>query len=107
MVPGTGSSNRFNIVKIKPIKMKKYEQLENQIKELQAEVERLKKEEEKPKLPEDFSRQNSIAFLENPNSTLLSDAFSWITTSQGLQYWAEIRNCLKTFLPIRSPKKPS
>ena len=37
----------LNIVKIKPIKMKKYEQLENQIKELQAEVERLKKEEEK------------------------------------------------------------
>jgi hypothetical protein len=32
----------LNIVKIKPINMKKYEQLENQIKELQAEVERLK-----------------------------------------------------------------
>lgn len=59
--------NSINIIKIKPIKMKKYEQLEKQIRELQAEVERLKKKEEegegeKLKLPKDFSREKLLRF---------------------------------------------
>ena len=83
--------NKFNIVKIKPIKMKKYEQLENQIKELQAEVERLKKEEEKTKLPKGFSRAEAVAFLRDFHQGNLFFAFKWQFTPQGEEYWDKIR----------------
>lgn len=81
--------NTYNITKIKPFNMKKYEQLENQIKELQAEVERLKKEEES-KLPKGFSREAAIAFLEEPSSRSLDNAFTWEDTPQGITYWYKI-----------------
>ena len=87
-------SNELNIVKIKPINMKNYEQLENQIKELQAEVERLKKEEES-KLPKGFSRKNAIAFLGDPNDASLFDAFPWDNTPQGSLYWSIICDSLE------------
>ena len=87
-------SNELNIVKIKPINMKKYEQLENQIKELQAEVERLKKEEES-KLPKGFSRKNAIAFLKEPNSFDLNEMCKWHNTHQNSAYWARICDSLE------------
>ena len=87
-------SNPLNIVKIKPINMKKYEQLENQIKELQAEVERLKKEEESTKLPRGFSRVNAIEFLKTFKRTNLSGAFTWFYTPQGEDYWKNISDSL-------------
>ena len=88
------SFNSLNIVKIKPINMKKYEQLENQIKELQAEVERLKKEEESTKLPRGFSRVNAIEFLKTFKRTNLSGAFTWFYTPQGEDYWKNISDSL-------------
>ena len=87
----------LNIVKIEPITMKKYEQLEKQIRELQAEVERLKKKEEegeKLKLPKDFSREKAIAFLEEPKEFRLCQAFDWESTAQGDDYWSKIGSSL-------------
>jgi hypothetical protein len=72
--------------------MKKYEQLENRISELQKEVERLKKEEEeeeKDKLPESFDRKPTIKVLDGDLSSLNS-AFIWSSTLQGEQYWSII-----------------
>ena len=69
---------------------KKYEKIENQIAELQKEVERLKKEEEEEKLPEQFSREYTIAAL-NGNLLYLNTAFKWDSTPQGLFYWRNIR----------------
>lgn len=86
--------NAHNIVKIEPIAMSKYEQLENQIRGLQAEVERLKKEEEKTKLPKGFSRENAIAFLEAPSPGKLDLAFPWCKTPQGTNYWGDISSSL-------------
>jgi len=100
------SSNDNNIIHIKPLTMKKYEQLENQIKELQAEVERLKKEEEaRIKLPESFSRKNAIAFLENPSANLLCGAFLWSSTSQGQVYWQDIESSLYKNLSYKVPQE--
>ena len=91
----TKTPDSRNITHIKPITMTKYEQLENQIKELQAEVERLKKEEEtSTKLPLSFSREKAIAFLKNPTAILLDEAFLWWSTPQGSSYWVDIESSL-------------
>lgn len=98
--------NVKNIIHIKPLTMKKYEQLENQIKELQAEVEHLKKEEEaRTKLPEAFSRKSAIAFLENPSANLLCGAFVWSSTSQGEVYWRNIESSLHKNLSYKVPQE--
>lgn len=48
------SHNEYNIIKIKP--MKKYQKLEQQVKDLQKEIDRLKKEEQQQnKLPGSFN----------------------------------------------------
>lgn len=70
--------------------MKKYQELENKIKELQAEVERLKNEEKENQLPKCFDRNMTIMFLENPSFGALDKAFLWYTAPQGELYWSDI-----------------
>ena len=83
-----------DIVKIKLSTMKKYEQIENQIAGLQKEVERLKNEEKKEKLPECFNRKYTIAVL-NGNLSSLGHAFRWSSTPQGLMHWERIQSGLE------------
>lgn len=94
--PGYSNFVAFNI------KMKKYEQLENQIKELQAEVERLKREE---KLPTSFSRSHALEFLNNPTSKNLDLAFVWSETPQGEDYWLEIESALSRNPSYKVPQE--
>jgi hypothetical protein len=72
--------------------MKKYEELEIQIKELQEEVNRLKREEKENKLPDCFNRKSVLSILNDPerNVYLLESAFEWKDTPQGDSYWIEI-----------------
>lgn len=72
----------------------RYQELENQVKEIQKEIDRLKKEERESKLPEDFNRGRVINFLKNPNKHDLKCAFIWRPTPQGHDYWFYIYNCL-------------
>ena len=72
----------------------RYQELENQVKEIQKEIDRLKKEEQESKLPEDFNRGRVINFLKNQNSHDLHCAFRWSSTPQGDGYWYYIYNCL-------------
>ena len=67
--------------------MKKYQELEQKIKELQAEVDRLKKEEQ---LPGGFYRDRVLAFLNDPYGETLDCAFDWNDTPQGYDYWNDI-----------------
>lgn len=68
----------------------RYQELENQVKEIQKEIDRLKKEEQESKLPEDFSRERIISYLNKPNRSDLDCAFTWSTTPQGHDYWRSI-----------------
>jgi hypothetical protein len=77
--------------------MKKYEQLENQIQELQKEVQRLKREERLNKLPDGFSIDNAKKVTEG-NTNALKYAFKWTSTPQGDEYWRNI---------IMGTKRPS
>jgi hypothetical protein len=71
--------------------MKKYQELENKVKELQEEIERLKQEEEKEdKLPMDFKRDYALKFLKNYSCYDLQRAFYWSYTPQGYDYWYNI-----------------
>lgn len=70
--------------------MKKYQELENKIKELQLEVERLKKQESK--LPKQFNRETAISLLEDPTDDKLDCAFQWADTPQGEDYWLELND---------------
>ena len=71
--------------------MKKYQELENKIAELQKEVERLKKEES---LPDKFKRDVVLKILDNPNCEEshynIDTAFIWDSTPQGEKYWERI-----------------
>jgi hypothetical protein len=69
--------------------MKKYEQLESQIQELQKEVERLKREERLNKLPDSFSIDNAKKVTEG-STNALRYAFLWTDTPQGDGYWRNI-----------------
>jgi hypothetical protein len=69
--------------------MKKYQELETKVKELQEEIERLKQEE---KLPNGFNRVNALEFLETYFCDNLPKAFSWGDTPQGYEYWRNIYN---------------
>jgi len=69
--------------------MTKYQQLESQIKELQAEVERLKQEEASNKLPRDFNIAIVKKVIDGDTDTI-RDAFNWSYTSQGFGYWYNI-----------------
>jgi hypothetical protein len=65
----------------------KYQQLENQIQELQAEVERLKQEETNNKLPSNFAIDVVKKILDDGDTNYLDDAFDWADTKQGHTYW--------------------
>ena len=75
--------------------MKKYQDLENKVKELQAEIERLKQEEKEDKLPRDFNRDYALKFLKNNSSCDLQRAFHWGGTPQGDDYWYNIYDSLE------------
>lgn len=66
--------------------MKKYEKLEQQIKEIQEEIDRLKKEEKEMKLPDKFCRNYAISFLENLNYRDLCNMFDWESSPEGSDY---------------------
>ncbi len=70
--------------------MKKYQELENKIAELQKEVDRLKEEEKQHKLPKDFDRDACIKFLEEFIYWDLNQSFYWRDTPQGVDYWHKI-----------------
>jgi uncharacterized protein Yka (UPF0111/DUF47 family) len=76
--------------------MKKYQELENKVKENQAEIDRLKKEidrlkkEEENELPKQFTPGHALGFLNTFSSHNLDNAFAWIYTPQGFLYWSDI-----------------
>ena len=72
--------------------MKKYEQLESQIQELQKEVERLKQEETENKLPDAFNIAKAKKVIDDGDTNFLDDAFLWRDTPQGYKYWYNIAN---------------
>jgi len=73
----------------------RYQELENQVKELQKEIDRLKKEEQESKLPAAFRRESAINFLNEPNWSDCDDMFIWASTPQGEHdYWCYIYHCL-------------
>jgi hypothetical protein len=74
--------------------MKKYQELENKIKELQVEVERLKKEEKDNELPDNFRVDRALEFLKTYSKDDLNSAFNGNDTPQGHGYWANIWNSL-------------
>lgn len=75
-----------NITKI--TSMEKYQKLEQQVKDLQKEIERLKEEENK--VPKDFKLDHALSFLDCPNSWDLDDMFTWDISSQGKVYWDDL-----------------
>jgi hypothetical protein len=85
--------------------MKKYQELESKIVELQQEVDRLKEEEEKQnKLPDGFDRDACIKFLEEFGRYDLSQSFYWDQTPQGFTYWEEISSNISRRKPYEVPK---
>ncbi len=68
--------------------MKKSEELELQVKKLQKEIERLKRQEEG--VPEMFERSSAIRYLEDRDVEDLGVAFEWEGTTQGEKYWSDI-----------------
>jgi len=68
----------------------KYQQLENQIQELQKEVKRLKEEEAGNKLPQNFKIEDVKKVIDTGDVDYLDDAFSWDDTKQGYTYWGDI-----------------
>lgn len=74
--------------------MKKYQELEAKIAELQQEVERLKKE-EKNSLPENFKRSIVLEIVDSPLTryNLLEHAFNWSSSHQRRHnYWSAIND---------------
>lgn len=67
--------------------MKKYQKLEQQVKKLQAEIDRLKNQEKENTLPGNFNRNDAIEFLKEPSSDMLDSSFRWDSTFQGESYW--------------------
>ena len=72
----------------------RYQELENQVKELQKEIDRLKKEEQESKLPAAFRRESAIKFLNEPNWRDCNGMFTWASTPQGEDYWWDISDYL-------------
>jgi len=75
--------------------MKKYQELETKVKELQEEIERLKQEEKEDKLPEGFDRDYALEFLKTYSRYDLTYTFTWSDTPQGDDYWRNISNSLR------------
>jgi hypothetical protein len=82
--------------------MKKYQELETKVKELQEEIERLKQEE---KLPKNFQRNHALEFLETYSFYNLHKAFSWGDTPQGYEYWYSILRSLRDNPKCVAPDK--
>ena len=83
----------YDIVSIRSMEGTKYAHLEEQVAELQAEIERLKKEEEaeKPKLPERFRRQYALKLLDGEvTRTNVDKMCTWSSTPQGHGFWDRI-----------------
>lgn len=74
--------------------MSTYQQLEQKIQELQAEVDRLKSQEKEDKLPENFNRNYILKFLTNLDCSDLRGGFIWRDTPQGFDYWNKICHSL-------------
>lgn len=76
--------------------MKKYEKLEQQILEIQAEVDRLKNEEKKNKIPVAFNILAVKHVIDNweLNKKItfasIDQMFAWIDTPQEHDYWRDI-----------------
>lgn len=68
----------------------KYQELETKIKEMQAEVERLKKEEKANQLPENFRYEHAKKVL-NGDTNALTVMGRWRSTPQGLFHWSNIQ----------------
>jgi len=82
--------------------MKKYQELENKIAELQKEVDRLKDEENK--LPRWLDRDACIRFVETFGSYDLFNSFAWGDTPQGTKYWSEIHGNILDSKSYKVPK---
>lgn len=95
------SPNPNNIIKI--TSMKKYQKLEQQVKDLQKEIERLKEEENK--VPKDFQLDHALSFLDCPNSFDLDDMFTWGISSQGEDYWEALHSELDENPDYKVPDK--
>lgn len=82
-----------DIVNVRPVSDTKYAHLEEQVAKIQAEIERLRKEEEaeKPKLPYDFNRNHALAILDG-NFTFhnVHQMCIWHSTPHGWSYWENI-----------------
>lgn len=72
--------------------MKKYQELEQKIQELQKEVDRLKSKERE--LPDCFDIKNVLKLLDDPQSDYLDFAFQWTDTPQGEDFWNKINHDL-------------
>ena len=87
-------SYSYDIVSIRSLEgPTKYSHLEEQVAELQAEIERLKAEEEaeKPKPPEGFRRKNALKLLDGQQTyENVNNSFIWRTTPQGDGYWRSL-----------------
>ena len=68
--------------------MKKSEELELQVKELQKEIEKLKRQEDG--VPKEFQRHVAIFYLKNRDFDDLGGAFLWEDTAQGENHWEDI-----------------
>jgi len=68
--------------------VKKSQELELQVKELQKEIEMLKRQEES--VPNKFDRECALRYLGSRKAVDLGGAFEWEDTAQGQGYWEEI-----------------
>jgi hypothetical protein len=82
-----------------------YHQLEEKIQELQAEVDRMKAQEKKSKLPGSFDREEVLKFLSDPYNCGLDCAFDWFDTPQGDDYWNRIGDDAGDDENYKIPKK--
>ena len=83
--------------------MKKYQELENKIAELQKEVERLEREEKGNGPPDGFNVSAALDFLEKPDVDNLDQAFTWDSTPQRHEYWVDIRDNLECSRSYKVP----
>jgi hypothetical protein len=73
-----------------------FSKLEELLREVNAEVERLKRVNDPDSfIPLHFRRETAKEFLKNPSLTLLDKAFKWASTPQGEFYWEEISEGLE------------
>jgi hypothetical protein len=85
--------------------MKKYQELENKIAQLQQEVDRLKQEEKQNELPDGFNRDACIRFLETFSTSDLFNSFTWKDTPQGTKYWIKIHANIHKLDSYEVPKE--